>query len=425
MRTVDRAGKTRQRRVFCWHANAGPTDANLLEPPNARANGCHRCRAGPWSNIRPERPFAETAWRYGVEVNVTVVGSGNGGLATAFDFAFHGHAVRLFDTPHFPDHVAEVAASGGIHATGELEGYAAIEYSGHDIATALDEAELVVVVGPAYSTEHQAAVVAPHLVPGQAVLVCPGSCAGAITFKRAAGLALDDEAITVGETSTLPYAARIVAPGRINIFHKLRAGVFVAGLPRSGTGRLLSMIQDVYPGTEAADSVFQTTLQNGNPVIHPAVTLLNAGLIERTAGAFLFYEEGVTEAVGRAIEAVDRERLAIADALGLHVLPEPEIGVVQGYMREANYSTGYATAPGFLGIGAQSQLDNRYLTEDVGYSLVFLTDLADRVGVETPTMDALITMASVVLARDFRAEAARTLTTLGLDDLSAGDLAAL
>jgi opine dehydrogenase len=54
-----------------------------------------------------------------------------------------------------------------------------------------------------------------------------------------------------------------------------------------------------------------------------------------------------------------------------------------------------------------------------------LTDLARRVGVETPTMEALITMASVVLAQDFRAGGARTLATLGLDDMSAGDLAAL
>jgi opine dehydrogenase len=358
-------------------------------------------------------------------MNVAVVGSGNGGLATAFDFAHHGHTVRLLDSPHFPDHVAEVSSAGGIHATGEMEGFAEIAYSGHDVASALDGAELIVLVGPAYSTEHLAELVGPHLTPGQAVLVCPASCAGAITFKRTVGLALDDETITVGETSTLPYAVRIVAPGRINVFHKLGGGVFVAGLPRSGTDRLLSMIKDVYPGTEAAESVFQTTLQNGNPVIHPAVTLLNAGLIERTGGAFLFYEEGVTEAVARAIEAVDRERLAIADALGVRVLSEPELGVVQGYMREANYSTGYSTAPGFLGIGAQSQLDNRYLTEDVGYSLVFLTDLARRVGVETPMMDALITMASVVLAQDFRAMGTRTLATLGLDGMDATELAAL
>lgn len=358
-------------------------------------------------------------------MDVTVVGSGNGGLATAFDFANHGHNVRLFDSPHFPDHVGAVANAGGIHATGQIEGFAEIAYAGHDGEVALDGADLVVLVGPAYSTEQQAAAVAPHLVPGQAVLICPASCAGAITFKRAAGLALDDDTITVGETSTLPYAVRIVGPAQVNIFHKLDAGVYVASLPRSGTDRLLSMIHDVYPGTLAAESVFQTTLQNGNPVIHPAVTLLNTGVIERTGGEFLFYEDGVTPAVGNAIEAVDRERMAIAKALGVSVLSEPELGVVQGYMREENYSTGYSTAPGFLGIGAQSQLDNRYLTEDVGYSLVFLSDLASRVGVETPTMDALITLASVVLARDLRTEGARTLSTLGLDDMSASDLAAL
>jgi opine dehydrogenase len=155
------------------------------------------------------------------------------------------------------------------------------------------------------------------------------------------------------------------------------------------------------------------------------VTLLNAGLLERTGGDFLFYEEGVTDSVGRLIETVDRERLAIAAALGVTVLSEPAIGMKQGYMLEHNYSTAYSTAPGFLGIKAQSQLDHRYLTEDVGYSLVFLTDLAARLGVPTPVMDAVVTIASVVLARDFRAEGARTLTTLGLDGLSPQELAAL
>jgi len=185
------------------------------------------------------------------------------------------------------------------------------------------------------------------------------------------------------------------------------------------------LIKDVWPAAEQADSVFQTTLQNGNPVIHPAVTLLNAGVLERTGGGFLFYEEGVTESVGRLIEAVDRERQAIAGALGVTILSEPALGVIQGYMREENYSTGYSTAPGFLGIKAQGQLDHRYLTEDVGYGLVFLTDLAARLGVPTPVMDALIAIASVVLARDFRAEGKRTLATLGLDEISPEQLAAL
>jgi opine dehydrogenase len=56
---------------------------------------------------------------------------------------------------------------------------------------------------------------------------------------------------------------------------------------------------------EAAKNVIQTSLQNANPVIHPAVSLANAARIEG-AGNFLFYEEGVTDSVGRMIEAVDR-----------------------------------------------------------------------------------------------------------------------
>jgi opine dehydrogenase len=358
-------------------------------------------------------------------MRVAVLGAGNGGLASAFDFAQHGHEVSLFATPEFGANVVAVNAAGGITASGDLQGFAPVRYSGHDAAEAMEGAELVVLVGPAYSTEPLAAVAGRHLTDGMAVLVCPGSCAGAIAFKRAAGLELGDTRCVVGESSTLPYAVRVTEPGVINVFLKLTTGVYLAGLPRAGTDRLYDLVKDVWPAVEQAESVFQTTLQNGNPVIHPAVTLLNAGLLERTGGDFLFYEDGVTESVGRLIEAVDEERQAIAAALGVTILSDPALGVRQGYMREENYSTGYSAAPGFEGIRAQSRLDHRYLTEDVGYSLVFLTDLAARLAVPTPVMDALITTASVVLARDFRGEAKRTVSTLGLDGLSREQLSAL
>ncbi len=358
-------------------------------------------------------------------MRVGVLGAGNGGLASAFDFAQHGHEVSLFAHKEFGTNLGPIEQAGGITASGDLEGFAPIRYAGNDAGEAMAGAELVVIVGPAYSTEALAADAAPHLADGMAVLVCPGSCAGAIAFKHAAGLALDDERIIVGETHTLPYAVRVTDPGVINVFLKLKTDVFLAALPRAGTDRLFDLVKDVWPAVEKAESVMQTTLQNGNPVIHPAVTLLNAGLLERTGGGFLFYEEGVTEGVGRLIEAVDTERLAIAAALGATVFSEPEMGVRQGYMLEHNYSTGYSTAPGFLGIQAQSQLDHRYLTEDVGYSLIFLTDLAARLGVPTPVMDSVVTIASVVLGRDFRAEGTRTLRTLGLDGLSPEQLAAL
>src|SRR3954468_1467499 len=161
-------------------------------------------------------------------MGVAVLGAGNGGVASAFDFAQHGHEVSLYATPEFGTNVVAVKAAGGISASGDLEGFAPVRYSGHDAEEALDGAELVLVVAPTYATEPHAQVAAPYLTPGMAVLVCPGSCAGAITFRRGAGLALGDDRIVVGETSTLPYAVRVTVPGVVNVFLKLTTDVFLA-----------------------------------------------------------------------------------------------------------------------------------------------------------------------------------------------------
>ena len=56
-------------------------------------------------------------------MNITVLGSGNGGLGVAFDFAQPGHQVNLFDFDSFPDQILAVKQTGGIHAEGELDGF--------------------------------------------------------------------------------------------------------------------------------------------------------------------------------------------------------------------------------------------------------------------------------------------------------------
>jgi opine dehydrogenase len=355
-------------------------------------------------------------------MQVAVLGAGAGGLAVAYEWASLGHDVALYSDEGHADAVPAVRERGGIRAEGVLAGFAPIRTATTDIAEALQGADVVFVGTPAYATEIMAQQARNHLRSGMTVVVCPSSCVGSLAFKKAAGLDLFDEDVLVGETGTLPYAVRAV-DGAARIFNRFDQGLFVAAAPRTGTTKLLEVVRQAYPAAESAAGIFQTTLQNGNPVIHPAVTLLNAALIERTGGDFMFYEDGVTPATGSLIEAVDRERIMVASALGLTILSEPEIGVQQGYMREANYTTGYSTAPGFRGIKAQSQLDHRYLTEDVGYSLVFVTDLARHLQVPTPVMDSIVEITSVVLRRDFRAEGARTMAGLGLAGLDRQQLA--
>lgn len=358
-------------------------------------------------------------------MKIAVLGAGAGGTAIAFDCAFHGHEVRLFDFPQFPDNIRVIGEKKRIDAEGDISGSAEVAYAGHDIDETLKDAELVYVVGPAYSTEPFGKAVAGKLQPGQTVIVSPSSCGGALAFKQAAGLALEDDSIRVAETSTLHYAVRLLEPAHVRVFLKLKAGNLLAALPRRHTDDILRLISDVYPSMEPAQSVLQTSLQNANPIIHPAVTLANSARIEGTGGDFLFYEEGVSDSTGRMIEAVDQERIALGAKLGIEVLPDPIMGMRQGYMLEDNYGTGYRKAPGFLGIGAQPQLDHRYLNEDVGYGLVFMSRLARQVGVETPTMDSIIQLTSVLMGRDYAGEALRTPRTLGIDGLSASELALL
>jgi predicted dinucleotide-binding enzyme len=86
-------------------------------------------------------------------MRVAVLGSGNGGCAVAFDWAKAGHAVRLCDFPQFTANIDAVAQHRGIYAQGHLEGFAPIEYAGHEIERAVAGADLLFLVGPAYSTQ--------------------------------------------------------------------------------------------------------------------------------------------------------------------------------------------------------------------------------------------------------------------------------
>ena len=358
-------------------------------------------------------------------MNVAVLGAGNGGCAVAFDCAAHGHKVRLFDFEKFPDNIRAVRNNGGIHCEGVLEGFQPLASAGYRIEETLDGADIIYAVGPAYSTRPFAEACKPYLKRGQTVIVCPSSCGGSIEFKNGAGLDLRDERVIVAETSTLPYAVRLLEPGKIRIFNKLKGGLLLAAVPGKNTARVLEQVRDVYPTMSTAKNVLQTSLQNGNPVIHPTITLMNVALIERTRGDFDFYHEGVTPAVGRLIEAVDRERIAIGEKLGVEVIPDPELGVIQGYMTEATYDTGFVTAPGFDGVRAQPSLDYRYFNEDVGYGLVFFQKLGEQIGVATPVISAVIRLVSLLMNRDYLKEAPRTMETLGLSRHTAKELETL
>ena len=354
-------------------------------------------------------------------MKVAILGSGNGAQAMAFEWSRAGHDIYMFDFPQFDRQVKAILSAGGIFSEGQMEGFQPVKYAGHDIALCLKDADLVFAVGPAYATEPFGKACAPYAEKGQIFVVCPSSCLGSILFKNALGLSVEDHSVIVADTGTLPYAVRIVADGRIAVYNRLGGGVLLATLPSDRNDMVYDLLKPVHPCVEKAKNIFQTCLQNANPMLHPCITTLNAARIEGP-GDFFFYEEGVTPGVGRLLKAIDDERIALGAALGLEIENDPHISIRQGYLTEESYDHGYSNAPGFAGIKAPTQLDYRYYNEDAGFGLVLWLDLADRLGLELPNVRAMLQIVSSIMGRDYRAEKARTLDTLGLSGYSIQEL---
>ncbi|HSO20892.1 MAG TPA: NAD/NADP octopine/nopaline dehydrogenase family protein [Desulfosarcina sp.] len=70
---------------------------------------------------------------------------------------------------------------------------------------------------------------------------------------------------------------------------------------------------------------------------------------------------------------------------------------------------------------APADLHNRFITEDIAYGLVTWADLADRAGIDTFLMDAVVRISSSIHGVDYF-KTGRTMQNLGFGNLSMSKL---
>jgi opine dehydrogenase len=351
----------------------------------------------------------------------TVIGAGHGGRAMAAHLALMGFTVTLYNRT--PDRVAAIKARRGLDLDSYDDGphgFARLARVTSDMAEALGDSDMIMVVVPSSAHADIAKECAPHLRDGQIVILHPGRTLGAIEFQRTIcgnGCKAD---VTIAEAETFIYASRSDGPAQVRIF-RIKEAVPVAALPATRTPQVLEALALAFPQFIDGVSVLHTGLNNMGAIFHPALTILNAGRIESTLGDFEFYMEGVTASTARLLEALDRERVTVAASLGIRARTALEWLQMAYNARGEDLNEAIHNQTGYVGIKAPSTLNHRYIFEDVPMSLVPIAALGQHYGVSVRGMDSIIRLGCIIHRTDYWRRG-RTLEKLGIDRLSVGEL---
>jgi opine dehydrogenase len=353
---------------------------------------------------------------------VAIIGAGIGGVYLVAELGMAGHKLRLHDIDDA--RLVDIRAHGGLDVEGEPGGFAAVEHATTDLRTAVDGADVVIVVTGGNAQATVARSLAPMLRDGQVILLIQGNTGGSLIVRRA----LDDAGcranVDVAEMDNYPYSCWRLAPTRIRPIVKKR-WLQIAAFPGRRIAAIFPRLSSLFPHAAAAPSIVHTGFTNANAMLHVANCIANAGKIDR-GEAYKFYAEGVTPSVARLYETINAERVAVAAALGASVPTladwfECVYGVRGATLVETcKLLTTNSDGP-YQATGTPKSFDHKYISEDVPVGLMPMSALGAASGVATPAIDALITMVRAMTGADFAAEA-RTVERMGLAGMDASQI---
>ena len=351
-------------------------------------------------------------------MRVSILGAGGVAFGTAAYLAEAGHSPMLWS----PSGSSTQAFRAGAPLV--AEGAIQLQFQPRiatDCGEAVKDADVVMVILPGFGHKATLAAIAPHLREGQPVIISSHLSFGALYLSGL--LAARGVRAPISAWGTTLTTGKKTDATHVNV-NTVRKKIDVATVPASAADAAVALCTELFGDRFVKrDGLLAIAVSNLNPQNHLGIALMNLTRMER--GETWGQAQNVTPAVGRLIEALDLERLAIAKALGVqvrtvqehfslsfHVAPGSVSAMNQEMHRNGNGGFGPGTA------------DSRYVLEDVPFGLVATAQLGRLAGVPAPLHEAGIALFSAAYGRDFTSEN-DLLPAIGMESLSLAQLKAL
>ena len=285
-----------------------------------------------------------------------------------------------------------------------------------DIATC----DAVLVALPGYAHKEIFDEIAAFLPDGLPIIVSSHVSFGALYLKQI----LAERGVTcpiICWGTTVVTGRRV--PGGVTI-NTIRSKVDLCTVPEISSSHGLALCQELFGDVFVPRAgLMAITLSNLNPQNHLGIAMGNMTRMER--GEIWSQGQNITPNVGRLMEKLDAERLAIAETLGLRVRTIFEHFHYSFQVPITNISqmNQMMHAKGSGGHGPDTP-ESRYVTEDVPYGLVPIALLGRLTGRPAVLHQAGIDILSAMYERDFTAENA-LLPALGIETMSLDNLCSL
>ncbi len=328
-------------------------------------------------------------------LKVGIAGAGSVAFGNAALLEQAGHRVMLWSPSG--KRTAELAAGASLVAEGAVEGkfQPAVASDAEELTSFAD---VILIALPAYGHKAVFDALAPHLESDQTVLISSHASFGALYLSKL--LSTRGVSLPIVAWGTTATTGRQQDPCRV-LVNTVRAKVDIATIPHKDSATASALSRRLFGERFVErDGLLAIALSNLNPQNHMGIALGNMTRMER--GEAWSQGQNVTPNVGRLLEALDRERLAIADSLGLsvrtifehfHLSFHVPIGSIssmnQEMHREGRGGTGPATA------------DSRYVTEDVPFGLLPTVKLGEMTGQNARLHQAGIDIFSAMYGTDF------------------------